>query len=135
MVSRHRQKIGALLGMVAILLSTIAPTLSQVLLSAQAGHQAHRFHQHWHHAPHSAEALHLAHVGSGPHHHGPDSSLFCDACPYCGLNAHAPALPGAPVAFIGAIQRARFAPPISSVAFRPYTVVTRAQPRAPPALS
>jgi hypothetical protein len=132
MLSRHRQKIGALLGMVAILLSMIAPTISQVLRSAQTEHHSHH---HWHHAQFAADVIDLAHAGSAAHHQGSESSLLCDACSYCGLITHTPALPGAPVAFAVAIQPAEFAPPICTATFRPYAVVTPAQPRAPPALS
>jgi Protein of unknown function (DUF2946) len=133
MLSRHRQKIGALLGMFAILLSVIAPTISQVLRSGQTDTE-HHSHHHPHHA-HLEAPLHLAHADSAAHHHSPDSSLVRDACPYCGLITHAPALPGAPVMFAVAIQQAEFALPIPTAAFRPYTAITSAQPRAPPGLS
>ncbi len=72
-----------------------------------------------------------AHAG---HHKDSDSSSLC-ACPYCGLIAHSPVLPGAVVASNVAPQPAGFPPPVVTVAFRPYTVLTPAQPRAPPALS
>jgi Protein of unknown function (DUF2946) len=132
MLSRHCQKIGALLGMVAILLSVIAPTISQVLRSAQTEHHSHH---HWHQEQLAVEAIHFSHVGAAAHRHGPDSSLLCDACPYCGVITHAPAMPAAPLAFTVANQHAQFSPPISTTTIPPYTVVTPAQPRAPPALS
>ncbi|PTB17017.1 hypothetical protein C9I57_30425 [Trinickia symbiotica] len=133
MLSRHRQKIGALLGMLAILLSMAAPTVSQVLLRAHA--DTERPSHHWHHAHHLAAQTPLGHAGSPTHHHGSDSSSLCDACPYCGFITHTPALPGVRVALSAAAQRTEFPPPVTTAAFRPYTVLTTAQPRAPPALS
>lgn len=130
MLNRHRLKIGAWLGMLAILLSVVAPTVSQVLRGANGGveHHAHHFH---HHHPVVEVALD-AHAG---HHHGADSLSPLDACPYCGLFAHSPAVPGVAVALSVAPLHPSFPPPIIGPAFRPYTVLTPAQPRAPPALS
>jgi hypothetical protein len=127
MLSRHRQKIGALLGILAILLSVIALTVSQALRSehTNVAHYSHHVH-------HSAD---VGHAGSGAHHNGSDSSLLCDVCPYCGLIAHTPALAGS-VAPLGVVpQPPWFSPAAGVAAYRPYTVVTRAQPRAPPVLS
>jgi hypothetical protein len=130
MTSRRRQKIGAFLGMLAILLSMVAPTVSQVLRGAHTD-----AHDHSHHGHHAMAVAQLAHAGHAAHHHGSDSSLLGDACPYCGLIAHSPALPSA-VAISGvAPLKAAFRPPVIADAFRPYTVLTPAQPRAPPAWS
>lgn len=130
MLNRHRLKIGAWLGMLAILLSVVAPTVSQVLRGADSGVEHHAHHSHHHH-PAVGVALD-AHAG---HHHGADSSSLCDACPYCGLFAHSPALPGVAVASSVVLQRPSFSAPLVTAAFRPYTVLTPAQPRAPPARS
>lgn len=130
MLNRHRLKIGAWLGMLAILLSVVAPTVSQMLRGAYGVVEHHAHHAHHHH-PAVVVALD-AHAG---HHHGADSSSLCDACPYCGLFAHWPALPGVAVASSVAPQRPSFAPPPVSAAFRPYSVLTPAQPRAPPTWS
>ncbi|WP_179405523.1 DUF2946 domain-containing protein [Burkholderia guangdongensis] len=142
MLSRRRLKIGAFLGIFAILLSVVAPTISQTLRSASTEatlHALHAHHEHHaHHAHHmhpAAQAVRPAIAGFAAHHHGSDSSPGCDACPYCGLIAHTPALPGAAVAFGIAAQPAGFAAPVMAAAFRPYTVLTLAQPRAPPASS
>ncbi|TGN94221.1 DUF2946 domain-containing protein [Burkholderia sp. USMB20] len=130
MPSRCRQKIGAFLGIFAILLSVVAPTISQTLRGASA-EGAH----HSHHAHHATVVAHLAQAGSAAHHHGSDSWPGCDACPYCSLIAHIPTLPGALVAFGIPAQPAGFVTPVVAAVFRPYTVLTRAQPRAPPVLS
>lgn len=130
MLNRHRQKIGAWLGMLAILLSVVAPTVSQVLRSAHGEFEHHAHHLHHHHP--AAELALDAHAG---HHHSSDSSLLCDACPYCGLIAHSPALPSVSVASSVTPPRPSYPPPLIAAAFRPYTVLTLAQPRAPPAWS
>ncbi|TKC87901.1 DUF2946 domain-containing protein [Trinickia terrae] len=130
MLNRHRRKIGAWLGMLAILMSVVAPTVSQVLRGAYGGVEQHAHHLHHHHP--AVEVALDAHAG---HHHGSDSSLLCDACPYCGLIAHSPALPSVVVASSVAPLRPSFPPPLVAAAFRPYTVLTLAQPRAPPAWS
>ncbi|WP_080970938.1 DUF2946 domain-containing protein [Burkholderia cepacia] len=136
MSSRCRQKIGALLGIFAILLSVVAPTISQTLRGASAEGAHHSLHAHHaHHVHPAAEVAHLAEVGSAAHHHGSDSWPGCDACPYCSLIAHTPTLPGAVVAFGIPAQPARLAASAVVAAFRPYTVLTLAKPRAPPVLS
>ncbi|MDN7907821.1 DUF2946 domain-containing protein [Burkholderia diffusa] len=130
MTSRRRQKIGAFLGMLAILLSMVAPTVSQVLRGAHAD-----VHDHSHHGHHVMAVGQLAHAAHHAHHHGSDSSLLGDACPYCGLIAHSPALPGTMAISGVAPLKASLRPPVIADAFRPYTVLTPAQPRAPPAWS
>ncbi|MBN3786776.1 DUF2946 domain-containing protein [Burkholderia sp. Ac-20353] len=130
MPSRRRQTIGAFLGMFAILMSMVAPTVSQALHGAHGG-----VHEHMHHAHHVADITHPAHAQHFAHHHGSDPSQLCDACPYCGLIAHSPVLPGVPVTSHVAPPPARFPMPVAAVAFRPYTVLTPAQPRAPPVSS
>lgn len=139
MPNRCRQKIGVVLGIFAILLSVVAPTISQALRGASAEgthHALHAHHAHHSHHTHPATvASHLAQAEAAAHHHGSDSWPGCDACPYCSLIAHTPMLPGAPVAFGIPAQPAGFAAPVAAAAFRPYTVLTRAQPRAPPVLS
>src|ERR1700738_5153064 len=127
MLSRHRQKIGALLGMLAILLSVIAPTVSQALRSRSSDVENHSHHAH--------QAAQVAHAGHAAHHNGSDSSSLCDACPYCGLIAHTPALTGSLAPFAAVPHPPWFPPPAGVAAFRPYTVATQAQPRAPPVLS
>jgi hypothetical protein len=127
MLTRHRQKIGALLGILAILLSVVAPSVSQALRSEYTD-VAH----HGHHAHHAA---YVAHAGHAAHQHGSDPSSLCDACPYCGLIAHTPALTGSTTAFAVVPQPPWFPPPAGVAAFRPYAVATLAQPRAPLALS
>nr|WP_241021695.1 DUF2946 domain-containing protein [Burkholderia sp. Ac-20353] len=134
MTSHRRQKVGAFLGMLAILLSTVAPIVSQVLQRANADVHDHAHHMHHgHHAMAVAQLASTAHAEHAAHHHGSDSSPLFDACPYCGLIAHAPTLPSA-VANSGVPPpKLSFRPPVVVDAFRPYTILTPAQPRAPPA--
>ncbi|WP_080431490.1 DUF2946 domain-containing protein [Burkholderia ubonensis] len=142
MPSRCRQKIGVVLGIFAILLSVVAPTISQTLRGASAEGAHHALHaHHTHHAHHSHHAhpatvaSDLAQAEGAAHHHGSASWPGCDACPYCSLIAHTPTLPGAPVAFGIPAQPAGIAAPVVAAVFRPYTVLTLAQPRAPPVSS
>ncbi|WP_080415565.1 DUF2946 domain-containing protein [Burkholderia ubonensis] len=145
MPSRCRQKIGVVLGIFAILLSVVAPTISQTLRGASAEGAHHALHaHHTHHTPHAHHSHHahpatvasdLAHAEAAAHHHGSASWPGCDACPYCSLIAHTPTLPGAPVAFGIPAQPAGIAAPVVAAVFRPYTVLTPAQPRAPPVSS
>ncbi|WP_080425059.1 DUF2946 domain-containing protein [Burkholderia ubonensis] len=139
MPSRCRQKIGVVLGIFAILLSVVAPTISQTLRGASAEGAHHALHAHHthhsHHALPATVASDLAQAGAAAHHHGSDSWPGCDACPYCSLIAHTPTLPGAPVAIGIPAQPTGFAAPVAAAAFRPYTVLTLAQPRAPPVSS
>ena len=130
MPNRRCQKIGAFLGTFAILMSLVAPTVSQLLLGVHAG-----VHEHMHHAQRAIEVIHLAHAQRAAHHHGSDPSQLCDACPYCDLIAHSPALHGMPVALRVAPPHAGFPTPVVAIAFRPYTVLTQTQPRAPPTSS
>ncbi|MFP4833056.1 DUF2946 family protein [Paraburkholderia sp. BR10879] len=104
--------------------------MSQVLRGVHGG-VAH----HAHHAHHPQLAVEVACDAHAGHHHGSDSSSLCDACPYCALFAHSPALPGLAVTSSVAPQRPFFPVPLVTAAFRPYTVMTPAQPRAPPASS
>ncbi|RQS71968.1 DUF2946 domain-containing protein [Burkholderia sp. Bp8963] len=136
MTSRRRQKVGAFLGMLAILLSTVAPIVSQVLQRANADVHDHAQHaHHGHHAMAVAQLTHAGHAAHAAHHHGSDSSPLFDACPYCGPIAHAPTLPSAVASSGVAPPKISFRPPAVVDAFRPYAILTSARPRAPPAWS
>jgi len=119
------QKLGSLLGLLAILLSTLAPTVSQTLAA--------------HHRLGEALATYCTvdpAAASSSRDNG-DHSLaqHWQACPYCSLLAHVPVLPGASVPFAVtlAVARAGGAPVAHDV--RALVAHTAAQPRAPPAFS
>jgi hypothetical protein len=118
------QKLGSLLGLLAILLGTLAPTVSQTLAAHHRLGDALATYC-------TAEATSTATQDSG--HHAP--AQHWQACAYCGLLAHVPVLPGAavPLAVAVAVTRATVAP--TRVEVRALTVHTAAQPRAPPVFS
>jgi hypothetical protein len=124
MLNRFYRKIGSVIGLLAILMATLAPTVSQALASHEgsydaldtlcsaqstntAGRQdgqadAHALAAHWH------------------------------ACGYCSLLAHLPVLPGAPATF--ALPAGSVAPR-SAARFESVELIApfkAAQPRAPP---
>ncbi|WP_073430397.1 DUF2946 domain-containing protein [Paraburkholderia terricola] len=125
MLARFHLKIGSLLGLLAILMATFAPTVSQTRAASRDG-----------------TALFSATLCSAqsspddaPDSHGASHSLasHLQACGYCNLLAHMPALPGVQVAFavvVWAIQH-RIATRFDSI--RRVLPFVAAQPRAPPA--
>ncbi|SAL34868.1 MFS transporter [Caballeronia terrestris] len=118
MRSRFHRKIGVMLGLLAILLATFAPVVSQTL--AQSGHNAHS---------HSFCSAQPSPDEDASHH----SSLHDgQACAYCHLLTHVPALPSALAVFaftVWAIQH-RIATRFENL--RRVVTLTVAQPRAPP---
>ncbi len=115
------QKLGSLLGLLAILLGTLAPTVSQ---SVAAHHRlGHALNEHC-----SASTDNDDGASHSADHHW-------QTCAWCGLLAHAPMLPGASVPFAATltIVRVPVAPARDDV--RAPLTHTAAQPRAPPAFS
>jgi hypothetical protein len=127
MFRRRLQKIGSLLGLLAILMSTLAPTVSQALAAhdrVELALAAYCTAQ-----PASAEAG----EGQSPESH---ALLHWQACAYCGLLAHVPVLPGVPATFAAATLTATRAPVLAQrEEVRAAPLFTAAQPRAPPARS
>ncbi|WP_233864363.1 DUF2946 domain-containing protein [Paraburkholderia adhaesiva] len=123
MLSRFRQKLGCFLGLLAILMATLAPTVSQALPGT---HEA-GLHPGSHCFAHSTP-------GVTPDNGGTSHALagHWQACGYCNLLAHMPALPSVEPAFavtVWAIQH-RVATRFESV--RRVDPLASAQPRAPP---
>ncbi len=125
MSSRFHRKIGCILGLLAILMATLAPTVSQAIAASRGAYDP-------------ASALCSAHTAAAADTREDDPAdahtlaSHWHACGYCSLLAHAPVLPSAPIAFaltVAAITQrvqARF----ESVALAaPFDA---AQPRAPP---
>ena len=128
MRSRLLRKLGSIIGLLAILMTTLAPTVSQALAantrfetmlsvycSASAGLQTHSDHDHA--DPHQGSIGHWA------------------TCGYCNLAAHVPVL--APLLAAEPAQPAQQARPLGHPVkhFAPYAPVFAAQPRAPPAFA
>jgi hypothetical protein len=124
MLRLRLQKLGSLLGLLAILLSTLAPTVSQTLAAHHRLGDALATYC-------TAEAAAGATQDAGPH----APAQHWQACAYCGLLAHVPMLAGAAVPFAVAVAIARAGEaPVKHVVRAP-VVHTVAQPRAPPAFS
>jgi hypothetical protein len=127
MHTRRLQKLGSLLGLLAILMATLAPTISQTLA--------------WNHRLSVALDTYctVSATDDGSAAHGGKTSrstaLHWQACGYCSLLAHAPAVPHAatPLAVALAVTRASSLAPRTAETTRfSYAV---AQPRAPPLVS
>lgn len=152
MRSRSFRKWGVVLGMIAILMATLAPTISQALVSVRS----HTTQAHDHCAMHasadmssmsmSMDPMHASMMqwdvsggtsthGSGMMHGDHHAMSPGDACGYCSLLAHLPVVPVVHSPFavtVRAIQH-RVATRFESV--RRADPLTFAQPRAPPVLS
>ncbi|WP_322012843.1 DUF2946 domain-containing protein [Paraburkholderia sp. J12] len=118
-------KLGSLLGLLAILMSTLAPTVSQTLAA--------------HHRLGNALATYctVEPGAANPAQDGGNHSLaqHWQACPYCSLLAHVPVLPGATLSFAVALAVTRASAAPVRHAVRALVAHTAAQPRAPPSLS
>ena len=125
-MSRIRlQKLASLLGLLAILMSTLAPAVSQTLAA--------------HHRLGNALATFCT-VGQAPDAPSQDGgdhapAQHWQACAYCGLLAHVPVLPGAAVQFAVTLAVTRVSAAILRCDVRTPFAHTAALPRAPPAFS
>lgn len=125
MVRRLRHTITALLGLFAILVATLAPTVSEVLAASRAATVADA-------------ALCAAHDTSDDTSHDADAAphdMHGKACDYCGLLAHAPPLPAAKAACALAAAATEHRAAVRFETLRLPFVFRSAQPRAPPAVS
>ena len=124
MLRRPLQKLGSILGLLAILMATLAPTVSQALSAHDRLDAAL--------AEHCSAVQGVADAGQGDSH---PLAFHWQACGYCGLLAHVPVVP--PAAFVCAAQAVFSHPAI--VHASPSTLsrppVTSAQPRAPPVVA
>lgn len=119
-------RLGSLLGLLAILMATLAPAVSQVLASHHRLGDALTTY-----CSAEADVAAPAHDGKPAH----SAAGHWQVCPYCSLIAHVPALPGSPVA---PMQPQRPGPVLIAfepAAVRAVIVHTAAQPRAPPVFS
>ncbi|WP_321805386.1 DUF2946 domain-containing protein [Burkholderia sp. BCC1993] len=120
-----RRKIGSILGLLAILLTTLAPTVSQSLSSERAFEAV-------------SGAFCTVRNEDGPDVAAPDHSslpgkaVHWQACAYCGLLADMPVLLGGTSGFVPTDQAAH--PALTPLFQAPRSVFrfTAAQPRAPP---
>jgi len=127
MSSRLHQKIASMLGLLAILMVTLAPTVSQVLAATRVLADLDT----------ALCSVHAALADEAPP--SPDDSRSLaghwHACGYCGLFAHAPALPITRVALAVAVAAAEERAAVRFETHRRPFILDAAQPRAPPILS
>jgi hypothetical protein len=126
MFSIRLQKIGSLLGLLAILMSTLAPTISQARAAHDRLGQALSTYC-------SADADTRA--GSNDGKSSDPAALHWQACAYCGMLAHVPVLPGSAHAFVAMQSVTRAPDNATHHEVRVPLLYTAAQPRAPPVLS
>ncbi|MFT4069354.1 DUF2946 domain-containing protein [Paraburkholderia sp.] len=144
MLNRWHRKIGSWLGLLAILMTTLAPTISRTLAARDGGDGAM--------AGGHCQMASMSEMASMPGMsmrnaaraaaNAPDDSAgkharmsAGDACGYCSLLAHLPVMPGVETLFVTAVhaRQQRVATRFESV--RRVEPLTFAQPRAPPAVS
>ncbi len=126
MLRRFHQKIGCLLGLLAILMVTFAPTISHVRADGHRDGGMAGMHC-------SMPSMEGPMPDDKPSSH---SNVFhCDVCGYCNLLAHLSALPSMQTPFTTMVWalRHRIATRFESL-LRVETLIS-AQPRAPPASS
>jgi hypothetical protein len=124
MRSRLIRKTGFILGLLAILMMTLAPAISQVHAAhAHAGMSMPGAFCPAHSAPDDAPSSEKSSL-----HHG-------DACGYCSFFTHAAALPSVPVAFALAVRAIQHRIVTRFQSVRRVLAMTSAQPRAPPSAS
>jgi hypothetical protein len=126
MLRLRLQKIGSLLGLLAILMSTLAPTVSQALAAHDRLGQA--LATYCSADPDNSQVEKTD--KSSPSH-----TWHWQACAYCGMLAHVPVLPGTATVFVAELSVARAPVPVTRDAVHVPLFYTAAQPRAPPVLS
>lgn len=94
MLRRHLQKLGSILGLLAILMATLAPTVSQALSSHDRLDVALAEHCSAQQGIGDTDPLNLLNPAN-PH----PLTFHWQACGYCGLLAHFPVLPPAAIVF------------------------------------
>jgi hypothetical protein len=123
MVSLFHRKLGSILGLLAILMATLAPAVSHVL----AGHDR-------------VDGLLATYCSAhatpddGATEQAPDHqpALHWQACAYCGLLAHMPVLPSGKSDLVPVAWATQRAAALLQPEVRRVFLFTAAQPRAPP---
>lgn len=148
MLSRFHRKIGSWLGLFAILMATLAPTISHSL-AARNGGEAGMGGEHCS-MPSMASMPDMGAMSSMPsmssmHDQASDDSgskhaLHAatsdgDACGYCSLLAHMPAVPSVEALFFVTVRAVQHTVATRFERVRRVEPLTFAQPRAPPSAS
>ncbi|TDN61443.1 DUF2946 domain-containing protein [Paraburkholderia sp. BL10I2N1] len=126
MLSRFQRKIGSLLGLLAILMATLAPTVSHTLAAARADDST---------LGEGCSMPSMQHQEQDSKSH-PDSTMSDgQACGYCGLLAHLPVIPGVQATFAVTVRAIQHPVATRFESVRLVEPLTPAQPRAPPVSS
>lgn len=129
-------KIGSILGLLAILMTSVAPTISHALASHdRLGQALSTFcsaDPAFSEAGINASGNNESNSGNSSSHSG---ALHSQACAYCGLLAHFPLLTGSTVAFATFVSVTNVSLPVVHAAVRAVPLFIAAQPRAPPVVS
>ena len=126
MFRRRLKKIGSILGLLAILMTSIAPTISHALAAHDRLGQALSTYC-------SADPAFSEPGNADSSSHS--GALHWQACAYCGLLAHFPILTGSTVAFAASVSVTNAPLPVVREVVRAVPLFIAAQPRAPPAFS
>ncbi|APA84700.1 DUF2946 domain-containing protein [Paraburkholderia sprentiae WSM5005] len=137
MSNRWQRKIGSWLGLLAILMTTLAPTISQTLaahyradaiadeycgMASMPGMQMHGD------TPDDSDHAGTRASNGGDKH----AQMSGDACGYCSLLAHLPVMPGIGMLFVAAVRARQHTAATRFDSVRRVEPLTFAQPRAPP---
>jgi hypothetical protein len=121
MFARRHSKLISLFGLLAILMATLAPTISHLLAAGRAT------------APLCTTQTVTAASQAGNQDRRHIAAPGTDDCGYCSLLAHMPAVPPIPARFAVTVRAIAHSKATRSEAVRLACVATAAQPRAPPA--
>ncbi|TDN62021.1 DUF2946 domain-containing protein [Paraburkholderia sp. BL10I2N1] len=126
MLSRVYRRIGSLLGLLAILMATLAPTVSQTLAATRTDHSMTGGH---------CSMPSMQHQSPDSDTHPGSTMSDGQACGYCSLLAHMPVIPGVQAAFAVTIRAIQHPVATRFESVRLVEPLTPAQPRAPPVSS
>ncbi|EDT41937.1 DUF2946 domain-containing protein [Burkholderia ambifaria] len=116
------RKIGSLLGLLAILMTSLAPTISQALTTQNRIGALLSTHC-------TAQSEAVSDTNDKASH---DVLSHLHACGYCSLLTHTPALPTPEASFAATVQAIRQRAETRFESLRRVLPLTAAQPRAPP---
>jgi len=125
MLSRFPHKIGCLLGLLAILMATLAPTISQALAWSRGSEMSGM------HCSMPSMQQDASDHASAPH----SAKSLGDACGYCSLLAHMPVVPSIQVPFAITVWAIQHRITTRFERLLHVETLSAAQPRAPPLTS
>ncbi|MCC8404837.1 DUF2946 domain-containing protein [Paraburkholderia sp. MMS20-SJTN17] len=152
MLNRWHRKIGGWLGLLAILMTTLAPTISQTLAAHSPAEAMPG--EHCHMAPMddmasmpgmqmAGDTPDAAEAAANPPHESDAANdpaskhaqMSGDACGYCSLLAHLPVMPSVGMLFVAAVHARHHTAAARFDSVRRVEPLSFAQPRAPPSAS